>query len=77
MLEKQNYKCPVFGISYDRNDNLLRAEVDRIDNDKGYTKDNVIIVSGKVNRYKKNLKIEEMVKMSEFYNKLVINNGML
>ncbi|NBN99704.1 MAG: hypothetical protein EBV19_10780, partial [Flavobacteriia bacterium] len=48
IYNKQNGKCFWFNVSLDINSvlekgNLLSMSVDRIDNNKGYTKDNIVI----------------------------------
>ena len=65
--------CPVLGIPLrmergERSDNSL--SIDRIDSKLGYTPDNVIFVSWKVNRLKNDATIEEMRKMVTFYENL-------
>ena len=55
--------CPVLGIkikpgSHSHQDNS--PSVDRIDSTKGYTKDNVWIISARANRIKNNATIEEI-----------------
>lgn len=62
--------CPVFGIPLlvgdDRSiDNS--PSLDRINNTKGYTKDNTIIVSHKANTIKNNASIEDLEKIYHFY----------
>ena len=66
--------CPVLGIPLrmergERSDNSL--SIDRIDSNLGYTPDNVVFVSWKVNRLKNDATLEEMRKMVTFYEKLV------
>jgi hypothetical protein len=41
--------------------------VDRIDNSRGYTHDNIVIVSFKANRLKSNASIEELQRLANFY----------
>jgi len=41
--------------------------LDRIDNTKGYTKDNIIIVSFKANTIKNSATIEELEKVLQYY----------
>ena len=62
--------CPVLGIPLRQErgrqtDNSI--SIDRIDSTRGYTPDNVVIVSWKVNRLKSNASLEEMRKMVTFY----------
>ena len=66
--------CPVLGIPIRmergrQTDNSL--SIDRIDSSRGYTPDNVVFVSWKVNRLKSNATLTEMRKMVEFYEGLV------
>lgn len=65
--------CPVLGIPLKFNkgkplDNSI--SFDRIDSSKGYTKDNVVIVSHRVNKLKANSTYDEMKKIFEFYSSL-------
>lgn len=82
MLELMTPTCPVLGIEL--NYGILNAKtktawdspsVDRIDNDKGYIKSNVVIVSNYVNRVKYSLSLEEiqtvLPKMVEFYKRFI------
>jgi hypothetical protein len=62
--------CPVFGFSIGvqkggSNDNS--AELDRIDNTKGYIKGNVVVVSRRANRIKNDAALSELVSLVEFY----------
>lgn len=70
-------QCPVFGIKLESHlgKGLSRSltirdkapSIDRIDNAKGYTKDNIIIVSFRANRIKSDASIEELKKLTSFY----------
>jgi hypothetical protein len=61
--------CPVLGIPLifgnKRTDNT--PSVDRIDNDKGYTADNIVIVSWRANILKRDATVEELEKIAKFY----------
>ena len=62
--------CPVLGIPLAFNsgkplDNSY--SVDRIDSNKGYTKDNIVIVSNRANTLKSNASLDEMKMLVEFY----------
>lgn len=62
--------CPVLGIPIHFNrgkvcDNSI--SIDRIDSTKGYTKDNIVIVSQRVNSLKSNASLDEMQKIVNFY----------
>lgn len=65
--------CPVLGIPLKFNKGKPLDDsisFDRIESSKGYTKDNVIIVSNRVNRLKSNSTYDEMKKIFEYYSKL-------
>lgn len=69
--------CPVLGIkllplgtgTHTTSDNS--PSVDRIDNNKGYTKDNIIVISNRANKIKRDASLEELNLIVNFYNKLV------
>lgn len=64
--------CPIlkFELSYEPNPQSKRlqnkATLDRIDNSKGYTKDNVAFISWKANRLKCNLTAIQLTKLAEY-----------
>jgi hypothetical protein len=51
----------------DRKSHFNAPSIDRIDNSKGYTKDNIMIVSTKLNLLKKDATIDELIKIGDFY----------
>ena len=64
-----NRMCPVLNIPMifkKQNIKDIAASIDRIDNSKGYTKDNVCWMSYKANRLKNEMKIDEVKKILEF-----------
>lgn len=68
--------CPVLGIPLifnrgQENDNSY--SFDRIDSTKGYSLDNLIIVSNRVNKLKSNATLEEMEKIVDFYKSLCMD----
>lgn len=66
--------CPVLGIKLYTSRGRPTANsptIDRIDNSRGYTKDNVIIVSYKANTIKNNSTLKELEKIYIFYNNLI------
>ena len=59
----ENGLCPIFGTKLVFGDAGFREtspSIDRIDSTKGYTKDNIQIISWKANRIKTNSSIEEL-----------------
>lgn len=65
--------CPVLNIPIYFNNGKVQDDsisFDRIDSTKGYTVDNVIIVSHRVNKLKSNASLEEMRSMVDFYDSL-------
>ena len=70
ILQKQKYKCVYTGVklSWEYN-NPYKASIDRIDSSKGYTPDNIQIVSFIVNQAKSNLDDKTFLKMvKQIYN---------
>jgi len=62
-------KCPVFGfeLKYGGGDKTKRsASIDRIDSDKGYTMDNVMIISSLANTMKSNATNDELLAFAEW-----------
>ncbi len=65
-------KCPVLGTEFemgfkDGKTKKFAPSLDRIDPEKGYVKDNLIIVSDIVNRVKTDASLEIMKKILDFY----------
>lgn len=55
--------CPVFGFRLGFSKGRRQAfsySIDRLDNSKGYTKENTRVISWKANQYKGNLTIEDV-----------------
>lgn len=62
--------CPVFGFPLKREDRetwMYAPSIDRIDNTRGYVKDNIIIVSRRANILKKDATIDELRKLANYY----------
>lgn len=62
-------KCPILGILLKRNDGHLKGDspsVDRIDPARGYTKDNVQVISQKANAMKHNATPEELLLFADW-----------
>lgn len=65
--------CPVLGIKLevgDRKNHDNAPSIDRIDNEKGYIKENIVIVSNRANLLKKDATTEELVMLANFYSNL-------
>lgn len=72
--------CPVLGIKLEMGlgkgvgmgiaEMDKRPSFDRIDNSKGYTPENIIVVSYRANRLKSDASAAELKKVSEFYSRL-------
>lgn len=63
--------CPVFQTPLQVGGRLDAPSLDRIDNSKGYTKENVIIVSFRANQFKNSATIEELKQIVCFYEELM------
>jgi hypothetical protein len=62
-------KCPVFGFDLHRNHKVPlfnSPSVDRVDPTKGYTKDNIQIISQLANAMKQNASPEQLLKFAEW-----------
>jgi hypothetical protein len=65
-------KCPVLGIPLIKNgggwgQKDCSPSLDRIDPNKGYTKENTIVVSWRANKLKSNASLDELKKIYEYY----------
>jgi hypothetical protein len=66
--------CPVLGIPLKFNRGKVKPDsisFDRIDSDKGYTRDNVVIISYRANQLKSDATLEEMENLVNFYKTLI------
>jgi hypothetical protein len=62
--------CPVFGFPLKREGRetwMYAPSIDRIDNTKGYIKENIIIVSRRANILKKDATLDELRKLANYY----------
>lgn len=63
--------CPVLGIPLKVSETGVLSfgspTIDRIDNSKGYTHDNVIIISHRANSIKRDATLAELIKITDFY----------
>ena len=66
--------CPIFKTKFTFSDNkkemLSTLSVDRIDNNKGYHKDNIIVVSSRANVIKSTATVKELYQVADFYYEL-------
>jgi hypothetical protein len=65
--------CPVLGIKLDTGDRKRKGNapsIDRIDNSKGYTKENIMVISNKANMIKNDATIDELIMIGNFYRNL-------
>lgn len=65
--------CPILNIPLEKSkgypaDNS--PSIDRIGNNKGYTPDNIIIISHRANQLKKNTTIEKLISLYGFYKRI-------
>lgn len=64
--------CPILGIPLRYNVGKAQedsASIDRIDSSKGYSPENIIVISWKANRLKNNGSTEDLKKISDFYSR--------
>ena len=63
--------CPVLGLKLEVSTGKGGADnsysIDRVDSSKGYTKDNVVIISWRANRIKSDSTPEELRKLADFF----------
>jgi hypothetical protein len=67
--------CPVLGIpivltntgSNNKGGKDTSPSIDRVDTSKGYTKDNIVVVSWRANRLKSDATLDELTKLYEYY----------
>ena len=75
-LIPKDLKCPVFGTKFSFGEGHKwkskqnSMSVDRIDNNKGYHKDNIVIVSFKANTMKSSATLKELYQVADFYYEL-------
>lgn len=64
MIDSQQCKCKLSGIKMEFSfNNLNKLSIDRIDSEKGYTKDNIQLVTWAVNQAKNNLTNEQFINL--------------
>tara|TARA_Y100000361_G_scaffold148280_1_gene160886 strand:- start:253 stop:735 length:483 start_codon:yes stop_codon:yes gene_type:complete len=58
--------CPVLGIPLDKRDSDHLPSLDRFDNSKGYTKDNINVISYRANHLKNDATFDEIEKLYDW-----------
>src|SRR5574341_2325791 len=61
--------CPILNIKLDMDHKWYKPSLDRIDNSKGYIKENIVVISYRANWLKSSATKEELKLLSDFYNK--------
>lgn len=70
-LVPKDLTCPVYKeLFIFKGSSQWNLSFDRIDNNKGYTKDNVVVVSNRVNRIKSVANVKELYQVADFYYEL-------
>lgn len=72
LYQKQDGKCAISGNMLDTESYWEQPSLDRIDNKLGYTKDNIQLVTWKVNHSRGELSIQEFIEMCK---KVAENSG--
>ena len=70
--------CPVLGIKLetgDRKNHVNAPSIDRIDNNKGYTKDNIMVMSVKANMIKKDASLDDLILLGKWAEKIKGNEN--
>jgi hypothetical protein len=65
--------CPILGIKLFRESKQKwynAPSIDRIDNTKGYTKDNIMVISRRANILKRDATFDELILLGKFYHNL-------
>lgn len=64
--------CPIYNIpiSYRNANRDNSISIDRIDNSKGYVKNNIVFISVKANRHKNEMSFEDIERLYKFYKTL-------
>ena len=77
-LIPKDLKCPVYKKPFVFNGNSeWNLSFDRINNSKGYFKDNVVVVSMRVNAIKNVATVKEMYQVADFYYEIEKNRGLI
>jgi hypothetical protein len=73
----EDFKCPVLGINlvHGGENSHNSPSLERINNHKGYTKENILIISARANAIKNDGTWQEILKVAQFYQQLEENNN--
>jgi hypothetical protein len=73
----EDFKCPVLGINlvHGGENSHNSPSLERINNNKGYTKENILIISARANAIKNDGTWQEIFKVAQFYQQLEENNN--
>lgn len=63
--------CPILGVRLVEGDTEAAPSIDRLDSTKGYTPDNIHIISNKANRIKNSATVEELQAIVDWMSDLV------
>lgn len=63
LLQSQDNKCIVSGVTFDMKSKWNKPSLDRIDNTRGYTLDNIQLVTWIVNHTRGELTVEEYIQL--------------
>ena len=70
----EDNKCPALGIPLKRNEGVLcdnSSSLDRVDNNKGYTKDNIQIVSTLANHIMSSATPDQVLQVGHYFKELI------
>tara|TARA_R110000796_G_C14235142_1_gene396507 strand:- start:26 stop:526 length:501 start_codon:yes stop_codon:yes gene_type:complete len=70
----EDNKCPALGIPLKRNEGVLcdnSSSLDRVDNNKGYTRDNIQIVSMLANQIMSSATPDQVLQVGRYFKKLI------
>jgi len=73
----EDFKCPVLGINlvHGVESSHNSPSLERIDNNKGYVKGNILIISSRANTMKSDGTWQEIMAVAKFYKQLEENNN--
>lgn len=63
LIKKQDNRCSISGVLFDIESKWNKPSLDRIDNSRGYTRDNIQLVTWIINHSRGELSVEEFIEM--------------